>query len=70
MKVSIKDFNVAMEVKNRGIELEIYSPDGNSHHGDLVVTKTRLIWCPGRIAPENGIAIDWERFIAYMESLG
>jgi hypothetical protein len=46
MKVSIKSFDVAMEVKNKGVELDIYDNDGN-HLGDLVVTKAKVIWCKG-----------------------
>ncbi len=54
MDVSIKKFQVAMDLKNKGIELEIQRPNGAGHLGDLVVTKTRLIWCPGKTLPENG----------------
>ena len=67
MKVSVKSFDVAMQIKNKGIELDVYDPQGN-HVGDLVVTKTKLIWCPGKTARENGIPISWKKFIEYMES--
>lgn len=68
MQVGIKDFNVKMEIKNRGIELDLYTND-NRHLGDLVITKTQLIWCPGRTTPANGKKISWEDFIEYMRSL-
>jgi hypothetical protein len=32
MKVTIKSFEVDMEVKNAGVEFEVYSPDGETHH--------------------------------------
>ncbi len=67
MKVSIKDFNVQMDIKTAGIELEVYDND-DTHLGDLVITKTRLIWCHGRINPKNGVAVDWQEFIDYMEA--
>jgi hypothetical protein len=67
MKVSIKDLAVTMEVKNKGVELDVYDNNDN-HLGDLVVTKTRLIWCNGRTNPENGKAITWAEFIALMNS--
>jgi hypothetical protein len=67
VKVSIKDFDVAMEVKNNGIELDVADPQGN-HIGDLIVTRTRLIWCPGRTTRPNGKQIEWDDFIAYMNS--
>jgi hypothetical protein len=65
MKVSIKDFDVAMDVKNNGIELDISDTNG-VHLGDLVVTKTKLIWCNGKKGRKNGIPVTWEEFIAYM----
>ncbi len=68
MRVNIKRFNVDMEVKNSGIEFEVRTPNGKDHLGDLVLTKTRLIWCPGQIKPENGKKIQWEDFIKMMNS--
>lgn len=66
MKVSIKDFAVSMEIKNKGIELDVYSTDGR-HLGDLVITKTGLIWCKGRTSPANGAKVSWAEFIKDME---
>jgi len=67
MKVSVKDLAVTMEIKNKGIELDVYD-NSDKHLGDLVVTKTKLVWCKGRTAPENGKSISWTDFIEYMES--
>lgn len=66
MNVSIKNFNVAMEIKNKGVELEVRDTD-NAHRGDLVVTRTKVIWCPGRTTPANGHSMSWNRFITLME---
>lgn len=49
---------------------DVYSPDGDTHHGDVVVTKTGLIWCKGRTKPENGVKIKWADFIKCAESQG
>jgi hypothetical protein len=68
MKVSIKDFDVEMDVKNNGIELDITDNAGR-HLGDVFVTKTRLIWCKGKIKRKNGKEITWEDFMAYMDTL-
>lgn len=65
MKVNIKDFNVAMEIKNNGIELEVRETEG-SHLGDLVITKTQVIWCPGRTTRAKGYAVGWKKFIQLM----
>ena len=46
MQVSIKDLSVSMEIKNKGIELDVYDNQGD-HLGDLVITKTRLRRCAG-----------------------
>lgn len=66
MKVSIKEFEITMEIKNKGIELDVYDND-DKHLGDLVVTKTGLTWCKGRTKVENGVKIKWQNFIDYME---
>ena len=68
MKVAIKDFDVAMEVKNNGIEFDVADPQGN-HIGDLILTKTKLIWCQGQTRRANGKVIEWDKFIEYMNSL-
>lgn len=65
--MSIKKFNVEMELKNSGIELEIRDTQGN-FLGDLVVDKSKLTWCKGRTTKSNGIAISLEDFIQFMES--
>ncbi len=69
MKVSIKDFNVDMEIKNKGVELEVRDTEGNQL-GDLVITKTSLIWCPGKTTPQKGIRVTWKRFIDLMDAEG
>ena len=68
MRVSIKDLAVSMEVKNVGIELDVYDNEDN-HLGDLVVTKTRLVWCKGKTSVQHGQEITWNDFIEYMEGL-
>ena len=68
MKVLIKEFGLDMEVKSRGIELEIRSPDGRKQLGDLVVTKSQIIWCKGKTTRERGVSVPWNDFIAWMES--
>lgn len=67
MIVSIKKFNVEMELKNSGVELEIRDTQG-TFLGDLVVDKSKLTWCKGRTTKANGIAISLEDFIKFMES--
>ena len=66
MNVSIKDFSISMEVKTKGIELEIRDTN-NKHLGDLVVTKTGLTWCKGRVTAKNGKKVAWKKFIESME---
>jgi hypothetical protein len=67
VKVWIKNFDVAaLEIRNKGIELDIYSANGDKHRGDLVVTKAGLIWCTGKTTRKNGKPISWDDFIAYM----
>lgn len=68
MKVQIKSFDVAMEVKQKGVELEVRSPDGKSFYGDCFVTMTGLIWCKGRTGKSNGIKIKWEELMEICDS--
>ena len=66
MKVSIKSLNASMEIKHKGIELEVYDNQEN-HLGDLVINKAKLTWCKGRTTAAKGVKISWEEFIKYMQ---
>ena len=68
MKVNIKSFNVNMDLKNKGIEFEVRSPDGNNHRGDCYLTRTGLTWCLRRKAKENGINLTWDDFMVLLSS--
>lgn len=63
MKVWIKSFDVEMEVKSKGIEFEVRSPDDTTQHGDCYFTMTGLIWCKGKIGKANGIKVSWNDFM-------
>ena len=67
MKVWIESLNVEHQLKTKGMQLDIYSPDGETRLGDLTVTKTKLIWCKGKKHKKNGSEATWEEFIAWME---
>ncbi|HVB40731.1 MAG TPA: hypothetical protein VNE83_07500 [Terriglobales bacterium] len=68
MDVSIGDFNVAMEIKSKGIELKVARPNGGGHRGNLVVTGTTLKWFNGKTTT-NPKTIKWDDFIDHMNSL-
>ena len=68
MNVNIKSFDVKMDVKNKGIEFEVRSPDGTTQLGDCYLTKTELVWCPGKRDKKNGIGIKWEEFVDLMSN--
>ena len=68
MKVLIKEFAVDMEVKSKGIEFEVKSPDGSAHLGDCYITKTSIIWCKGRTTKANGVKISWEQLKTVLAS--
>ncbi len=68
MKVSIKDLSVDMDIKTKGVELDVYSPDGKTHHGDLYVTSTGLTWCKGKTSRAKGIKVSWAEFMKWAES--
>ena len=60
MEVWIKSLEVDMQVKQRGIELEVRDKDGGSQLGDCYATMTGLVWCKGKTKKENGIKLKWE----------
>ena len=66
MKVSIKESDVEMDVKNNGIEFEVRDND-DVFLGDLYVTKKHIIWCNGKTARENGKKLKWNQFIDIMD---
>ena len=66
MKVSIKDFGLDLDVKTKGMMLDVRSPDGKKFLGDSKVTKTSLTWCKGK--SQSGPKVGWNEFIAWMES--
>ena len=67
MKVTIKDFDVGMEVKTNGIEFQVRKPDGTLL-GDCYLTKTGLIWCQGQTTRANGKKASWNEFINWMNA--
>lgn len=64
--VSIKNLAVDMDIKNKGLELDVY--DGDTHLGDLYVTKTGLVWCKGKTTKAKGVRIKWKKFCEWAES--
>jgi len=68
MEVEIEDFAVGMQVKSKGIEFEIRSPNGSDFLGDLVVTNTQVIWCLGKTDRTNGVSIKLEQLIDILSS--
>lgn len=68
MNVKIKSFDVDMDVKQKGIELEVRTPNGDSQLGDCYVTMKGLVWCPGKTSKKNGIEIKWTDLISLMSS--
>ncbi len=68
MDVSIAKFEVEQVIKNKGIVLSVANP-GGGHRGNLLITKTKVIWCPGKTKPKNGHGLTWEGFIARLEKV-
>jgi hypothetical protein len=58
--IRIKQFDVKMNVKSKGIEFEVRSADGTKHLGDCYLTMSGLIWCPGKTTKQNGVKISWD----------
>ncbi len=60
MEVWIKSFDVDMQIKSKGIELEVRTADGSEQIGDCYATMTGLIWCKGKKHKDNGVKLKWE----------
>lgn len=65
MEVNVKKLDVAMQVKNNGIEFDVY--DGTTFLGDFIVSKAGIIWCKGKTSRANGKRIPWKKLIALLE---
>ena len=65
MAVWIKGY----QVDDTGIEFEIRDHEDDHHIGDLFVTRTGLIWCPGRTWRQNGRTIPWAQLHELTEGL-
>ena len=67
MKLNIKDLPVKkLEVGTAGVEFEVRDTK-DKLLGDMIVTKTNLIWCKGKTKKEDGKKITWKKFIDMME---
>lgn len=67
MLVTIKSFDVEMQIKNKGIELDVYDNDGVNHIGDLYVSKAGITWCKGKTTRAKGVTLTWAKFTKLME---
>lgn len=68
MNVKIKNFDVDVDVKQKGIEFAVRTPDGRSQLGDCCLTMTGLIWCRGKTSKSNGVRVTWAEFIDLLSS--
>lgn len=66
MKVFVKKLGLDMEVKTKGVELDVYSPDGKTFLGDIKITKTGLTWCNGKA--HTGPKVSWDEFIKWINT--
>ena len=67
MNISIKSFDVKMEIRNKGVEFEVRDTKG-VFLGDCIVTRTGLIWCNGKTKRANGKKVNWNNFITWIQS--
>lgn len=65
MQVKVKDLSAEIELKNKGMELEIRDNDG-IFLGDLVITRASIIWCEGKTGRDRGIKVSMTKFLDMM----
>ncbi|MDZ4382319.1 MAG: hypothetical protein U0942_13365 [Parvibaculum sp.] len=67
MEVNVKKFDVAMQVKNKGIEFDVY--DGEEFLGDFIVSKSGITWCKGKTSRAKGKKVYWKKLIKLLEEI-
>jgi hypothetical protein len=67
MKISVKDFQVNMDLGNKGLQLDVYDTD-DKYLGDLRIGKAKLERCKGKIHTGNGKTKTWKELIEWFES--
>ncbi|WP_143282379.1 hypothetical protein [Burkholderia pseudomallei] len=63
----MKNLSAEIELKNNGIELEIRD-NADNFLGDLIVTKSSIIWCKGKTKRGYGVKKRLQDFIDYMNA--
>jgi hypothetical protein len=67
LDVRIKDLTVAMELKNKGMELEVRDAKG-THLGDLYISRGAIEWCTGKTRRGGGTQKSWDDLIGWYEN--
>ena len=67
MKANIKKLDVEMELKNKGMEIEVRDTN-DEFKGDLVISKSGVIWCKGKVQRKNGVKKSWDELIALFDN--
>ena len=70
MKVSISDLAVAMDIKTKGMTLDIYEHNGEDRRGSMIINSRGLTWCKGKVRKENGDRVTWDKLIELIEEHG
>jgi hypothetical protein len=65
VEVNVKKLDVAMQVKNNGVEFDVY--DGGKFLGDFIVAKAGITWCKGKTSRAKGKKIAWKKLIDLLE---
>ncbi len=67
MDISVKNFDLELQVKTNGIEFLVRDNDG-THRGTFVINKARIEWCKGKKRRGNGVQVDWDVLIDVLEN--
>jgi hypothetical protein len=67
MKISVKDFDISMDLGNNGITLDVYDNNDN-FLGDLRIGKATIEWCKGKTQKGNGVQMKWPELIGLFEN--
>lgn len=67
MKITIKHFDVQMDLGNNGITMDVRDPAG-TFLGDIRIGRGAIEWCKGKTAAGNGVKKKWADLIAFFEA--
>lgn len=69
MNIQITEFGDTIDIKKKGIRIDVRAKKDDALTGKAYVTSKEIIWCKGSVHRKNGKRMTWNKFIKHMETL-